>query len=265
MRSPSPLAALLLALLAGPPGCVGNIRETTSPRTAAEMLLISTAAARAVWRYDARPLEGRHVYIDLSNFESIDKGFVSSALRDHLSGAGAILVDELEPASGLPGADVVVEVRNGALGIYDGDFTLGIPQLPITVPGLTTALVTPALYIFRRDTALGWAKFNIWAYDAKTHRYLSRSDELWGKSYYNQWFWFGIGPFDGSNDIFPEWTYEELIQHQRPKLPAYREPPPPPEEPPPPAGPTPGEEPRRDDDGGGGPPRPPRDTRAPPD
>ncbi len=220
MRTPLAISALLL--LANP-GCVGNIRETTSPRTATEMLLVSTAAARAVWRYDAAPLAGRRVYVDLSNFESIDKGFVSSALRDHLSGAGAILVDEIEPAGELPGADVVVEVRNGALGIYDGDFTLGIPQLPVTVPGLTTALVTPSLYIFRRDTAQGWAKFNIWAYDPKTRRYLSRSDELWGQSYYNQWFWFGIGPFDGSNDIFPEWSYEEVIEDEQEKTSSHPE------------------------------------------
>lgn len=258
MRTPLVVSALLL--VATGPGCTGNIRETTSPRTATEMLLVSTAAARAVWQYDATPLDGRRVYLDLTNFESIDKGFVSSALRDHLSGSGAILVDEIEAVGGQPGADVVVEVRNGALGIYDGDFVLGIPQLPITVPGLTTALVTPALYIFRRDTAQGWAKFNIWAYDPRTRRYLGRSRELWGQAYYNQWFWFGIGPFDGSNDIFPEWSYEQLLEGEQPRARVHRE------EPAPSAGPTPGEEPRGggDAEAGDAPSGPPRDTRTPP-
>lgn len=201
----------LLLLLACLGGCVGGIRETTSPRSATEMLLVSTAAYRAVMEYDATPLEGRRVYLDLSNFESIDKGYVQSALRDLLSGAGALLMEQAEPSGGEPGADVIVEVRNGALGIYDGEFTLGLPSLPVTVPGLTTALVSPPLYIFRRDTAQGWAKFQIWALDRRTRRYISRSHELWGSSYYNQWYWFGIGPFDGSNDVYPEWDLEDAV------------------------------------------------------
>jgi hypothetical protein len=204
-------SSLLLLPLAGLIGCVGAIRETTSPRTATEMLLVSTAAYRAVMSYDARPLEGRRVYLDVSHFESIDRGYVESAMRDLLSGAGALLVDEVEPTGGAAGADVIVEVRNGALGIYDGEFTLGLPSLPVTVPGLTTALVSPPLYIFRRDTAQGWAKFQIWAWDRRTRKYLSRSHELWGSTYYNQWYWFGIGPFDGSNDVYPQWDLEEAV------------------------------------------------------
>lgn len=213
-------ASTLLVLLGCLSGCVGGIRETTSPRTATEMLLVSTAAYRAVMEYDATFLDGRRVYLDLSNFESIDKGYVQSALRDLLSGSGALLLEQAEPSGGEPGADVIIEVRNGALGIYDGEFTLGLPSLPVTVPGLTTALVSPPLYIFRRDTAQGWAKFQIWALDRRTRRYISRSHELWGSSYYNQWYWFGIGPFDGSNDVYPEWDLEDAVWSK--KQPAAR-------------------------------------------
>ncbi|MBX3466956.1 MAG: hypothetical protein KF878_08660 [Planctomycetes bacterium] len=253
---------LALGLLVVGPGCIGSIRETTSPRTATEMLLVSTAALRAVRLFDAAPLDGQRVYLDLTNFESIDKGYVQSALRDHLSGAGAILVDQIDPEGDRPGADVVVEVRNGALGIYDGTFTLGVPSLPITVPGLTTALVSPPLYIFRRDTSQGWAKFQLWTYDRRTRRYISRSPELWGASYYNQWYWFGVGPFDGSNDIYPDWDYEALFPDEVPRARPHGPPPPPGAgEPPQPgadAPPVPGERegaPRGD---------PARDTGAPP-
>lgn len=256
----TPLAAALTSLVVAAPGCIGAVRETTSPRTATEMLLVSTAAARAVSQYDAAPLEGRRVYLDLSNFESIDKGFVSSAMRDHLSGAGAILVDDLEARDGQPGAEAVVEVRNGALGIYDGEFILGIPSLPVTVPGLTTALVSPPLYVFRRDTSQGWAKFTIWAYDPRTRRYLGRSHELWGRSFYNQWYWFGVGPFDGSNDIYPEWDYEELLESEQPRArPHPQEPARSPGAPPPEGEPAGPEGPRE----GGGTQGAPRDTRAP--
>ncbi|MCO5166953.1 MAG: hypothetical protein M9894_11370 [Planctomycetes bacterium] len=250
-------STLALGLLLVAPGCIGSIRETTSPRTATEMLLVSTAALRAVRLFDAAPLDGQRVYLDLTNFESIDKGYVQSALRDHVSGAGAILVEQVDGDGERPGADVVVEVRNGALGIYDGTFTLGLPALPITVPGLTTALVSPPLYIFRRDTSQGWAKFQMWIYDRRTGRYVGRSPELWGASYYNQWYWFGIGPFDGSNDIYPDWDYEELFRTEPPRARPHGP------EPPPPGGddrPVPGE--RRTGPGPAG--DEPADTGAPP-
>jgi hypothetical protein len=220
------LAAVLLAALACT-GCIGAIRQTTSPRTSTEMLLVTTAAQRAVLAYEPGQVLNRRVFIDMSNFDSIDRGYVIGAVRDHLSGYGAILVDAIELA------DLVVEVRNGALGIYDGEFTLGMPSLPITAPGLTTALITPPLYIFKRNTEQGWAKFQVWSYDARTGRFLGRSPDLWGSAYYNQWFWFGIGPFDGSNDIYPEWDMKQFLGEREPHPP----PPAPAQGLPPPSGP----------------------------
>ncbi|MCA8922366.1 MAG: hypothetical protein KDD82_11190 [Planctomycetes bacterium] len=187
---------LLLAAAALPcGGCVGEIRDTTTARTATEMLLVSTAAERALDRYDVSSLSGRKVWIDDSRFDSVDKPFVLSALRDHLSIAGARIV-ERDP-------DVHLEIRSAALGIWDGDMTLGVPPLPFTVQGLP-AVTLPGLYIFRRHSQQGYAKFQFWTYDPQTMVYLSSSGDLWGHTYYNQWWWFGIGPFDGSNDVYPD-------------------------------------------------------------
>lgn len=193
---------VLAALALG--GCIGNIRETTSPRTATEMLLISTAAQRAILQYDAPSLSGRRVFIDMTNFDSIDKGYVLSALRDHLSSNGAVLADKKEDS------DVVLEVRNGGLGIYDGAFTLGVPPMPIGAPGIPAAMVSPPLYVFSRKTSQGWAKFDFWTFDPKTNLYLNHTPSRWGSAYYNQWFIFGLGPFDGSNDIYPDWDLDRF-------------------------------------------------------
>lgn len=186
--------ALLLALAAT--GCVGTIRDTNQPRTSTEILLVSTAAERAVTRYDAAPLTGKKVFVDDSMFDSVDKNYVMAALQDHLSGAGAVLAAK-------PDAEMVLEIRNGALGIWDGDFNLGIPAFPFSFQGFPPIL-TPTLALFRRLSQQGYAKLQLWLYDPKTTALLSQSPDLWGHAYYNQWWWFGVGPFDGTNDVYPD-------------------------------------------------------------
>lgn len=197
------LAAAVLAALVST-GCIGTIRDTTSPRTAQEMLVISTAAQRAVRGYDAAPLAGKKVHLDLALFDPIDKNYVQSSLRYHLSQSGVSLSDSKDDA------EVVMEVRNASLGIWDGDFVLGIPQLPVSAQGFPPVLLPP-LYAFRRLSHQGYAKFQLWLYDPKTKKYLGRSQDLWGTSYYNEWWFFGIGPFDGTNDIFPDMDFGDMM------------------------------------------------------
>lgn len=195
-------AALLAPLFSS--GCVGQIRDTTTPRSAQEMLLVSTAAQRAVSGYDAAPLKTRRVFLDLGLFDPIDKNYVQSSLRYHLANAGVVIADKADDC------DLVMEVRNAALGLWDGDFVLGIPQMPMSAQGSPTVLLPP-LYAFRRLSHQGFAKFQLWLYDPKKKTYLGRSQDLWGTAYYNQWWVFGIGPFDGSNDVFPDVDFDELM------------------------------------------------------
>ena len=201
-RRRSALALVLLTLLST--GCVGQVRETTTARTSTEILLISSAAERAVIEYDVQPLAGKRVFVDTSYFTAVDKEYVVSALRSHLAANGVILAKAPEPASetNLTGTDLVLEIRNGTLGLWDGDFVLGIPEIPVAVPGFPPAMLPP-LYLFRRLSQQGYAKFQLWVYDAATQRFFSRSGDLWGRSYYNQWWLFGIGPFVGSDDVYP--------------------------------------------------------------
>lgn len=203
---PLNLLPLLLLAVASLPGCIGNIRDTTTVRTAHEILLISTAAQRAVREYDATPLARRRVFVDMRYFDSIDKSYVESSLRQHLADNRAVLVDQSAAA------DLVLEVRNGTLGIWDGDFVLGIPQLPVSYPGAPGAILLPPLYAFRRLSHQGYAKFQLWLFEPKTLAFLGRSQDLWGSAYYNQWWLLGIGPFDSSNDIFPDFDPDEVSE-----------------------------------------------------
>ena len=206
-----------LALLGS--ACTGEIRETTSARTATEQLLISTAAQRAVNNYQGdikKLLAGKRVAIDDSRFDAVDKNYVISHLRNVLARNGVTLVnkaDVIADAGSKKVADfnpaLILELRSGALGIKDADFGFGIPPLPLPVPNTALTTQSPGLYLIYRDKQEGWAKFQFWLYDPQTKTYLAQSADLWGRSYYSKWTFFAIGPLDFSEDIYPE---EELVE-----------------------------------------------------
>lgn len=161
--------ALLAALALG--GCSGGIRNTTTARAVDETLMISTAAERAVRAYPAEHLAGKKVWIDESYFPALDKNYVVSCLREHISEAGAILVNEEE-------AELVLEVRNGTLGINDPSWVLGIPSLPIGYSDIILQLPEISIGYDPQDA---WAKFQLWTYDASTGDSVDLG-EVWGQA-----------------------------------------------------------------------------------
>lgn len=153
-------------------GCSSTIRDTTTARAAEEMLLVSTAAERAIDAYPVTHLSGHKVWIDESFFDSIDKSYVMSCVRGHLSEAGALLVEQEQDAS------FVLEVRNGTLGINDPEWTIGIPAIPFAAQGIAVTL--PRLAI-GYDPQEAWAKFQFWTYAADTGETVDLG-EAWGRA-----------------------------------------------------------------------------------
>ncbi|MFC1706046.1 DUF6655 family protein [Planctomycetota bacterium] len=206
MRS-TRIAALAAAILtlAIVNGCVGEIRETTTPRTSTEQLLLTTAAERAIGKFEdaEKLLRGKSVAIDDSRFEALEKGYVVSALRHYVSERGALLVP-YPGGDGKAAPDLVLEIRSGALGINDTSWGIGIPALPLPVPQTTLTTTSPPAYLFFRGKQEGWAKLQLWLYNPVTHGLVARSGDLWGHSYYSTWWILFLGPFDFSNDIYPE-------------------------------------------------------------
>lgn len=199
------LCALLVSLCFGHlfSGC--TVRETTTPRTATEVLLVSTAAERAVKAYDASPLAGRRVAIDASRYEGVDKSYVVSALRTQVVRGGARLVKDLRATRPeAPPPEVVIELRSGTLGIWEGDFTIGIPPLSVNSNVESHPITTPPLYLINRGSQQGYCKLQLFSYELATKTVLQREHELWGRSYYNDWWVLGFGPFLGDQDIYLE-------------------------------------------------------------
>ena len=195
------LPFLLCALLVS--GC--TVRETTTPRTATEVLLLSTAAERAIRAYDPSPLRGRRVAIDASRYEGVDKSYVVSALRTRVVAGGGRLVKDLRATRPkAPPPEVLIELRQGTLGLWDGKFSIGIPPLSISGGVNGEPLGLPPFYLLHRGSQQGFCKLQLYAYDLATHEVLQREHALWGHAYYNQWWVFGFGPFVGDEDIYPE-------------------------------------------------------------
>lgn len=140
--------------------CATN-RESTPERTATEQLLISSAADRAA---DALvehiPVKGR-VFVDATNFEGVDGKYAIGTIRDRIARKGALLVADRAAA------DVIVEIRSGALSIDEKQILIGLPQLDIPVP-LSGTFKLPEIALFSRNVRQGVAKFGATAYDAGT-------------------------------------------------------------------------------------------------
>ncbi len=203
MRIRQPLLALALVLvIVGATGCTGAVRETTTARTSTEMLLLSTATERALSQFDPTRLKDKVVQIDDSHFDSVDKNYVLSALRNYIAENGARL--QVKGAEGAPAPDYVLEIRSASLGIYDSTFGIGVPQLPLPIPQTNIVSASPPLHLLHRAKQEGWAKFQIWIRHPVFGTYIGKSKDLWGHSYQSVWFIFGIGPITCSNDIYPE-------------------------------------------------------------
>lgn len=169
------MAGLLLALS----GCT-TARETSPSRTATEQLLISAAADRAANALTLNfPPESR-VYVDDSYVEGTDSKYAIAALRARLLTLGARLVAER------PQADVVVELRSGALSIDESKTLVGLPDFDLPIP-LAGQLGVPEMALYKKDVRQGVAKFAAIAYDAKGGKLAEVASPQYGYAHETEW------------------------------------------------------------------------------
>ncbi len=137
--------------------------ETSNPaRTATEQLLISTAAERAAMRLNPGLPVGSKIFIDSSNFEGVDSKNAIAIIRGRLVRSGLNMVNEKSAA------DVIVEIRAGALSIDRRSALVGIPSFSLPLPLASAPLTLPELALYSETDQAGVAQFALTAYDAKT-------------------------------------------------------------------------------------------------
>lgn len=179
--------ALLLAGIVGSIGCTSTNSSNTA-RTATEQMLISNAVDQSLSKVDFQAFGGRKVFVEEKYLDCADKNYVASSVRHRVLMQGGQIAAKPEEA------DVIVEVRSGAVGTNSSNSFLGIPQ--IQIPGMFS---TPEIKLVNRVNQTGMAKIGLVAYDAKSHQVLGDGGMSLAKSADNNWYVLGIGPWQNGS------------------------------------------------------------------
>ena len=192
----APLAAGPLALSTG----CATIRTTDTDRTATEQFLVSNAAIEAVDQLAVGTLAGYNLFVDATylldpsaDFTTPeDKLFLLGEVRNKLLVQGARLTDD--PAS----ADVVVEVRSGALGVDRTETLFGLPgfgvQADVGAGGTQVPIGTPELSLYKNLRQRGFASVALVARWADTGELVTSTGPAVGQTRRQDYWFFGIGP-----------------------------------------------------------------------
>ncbi len=187
MRKTTALASLALALLAAATGC-GSLAHTQPERSAREQLLISAAADRALAALDYACFRDRKTFVDSANLTGYDHAYALGRLRNQIAYHGGRLVDDRREA------DLIVEIRAGALSIDESKINVGTPEVPLILFG--TGFKIPEISLFRRTRQMGKARLAFFVYDARDRRLLFSSGTVLGQATSTGYlFLFVIGPF----------------------------------------------------------------------
>jgi hypothetical protein len=175
MRQPIFLTCFLSLALTG---CVTD-RQTDTARTATEEMVVSAAADRAAEALSLKMPSGSKMFIDTSNFNAVDSKYAIGAIRDALLRRGDFLVDAKT------GADMVVELRSGALGTDDHEMLIGMPSFSVPIP-LAGSVALPKVALYDRTVQEGVAKFAATGIDPKSGALVVSSAPQYGYSHNEQ-------------------------------------------------------------------------------
>lgn len=188
MRPLCPLRTLLLgASVLGLSAC-NSTRQSNTARTATEQLLIANSIDQSLDKVDFGPLAESQVFVEEKYLDCVDKGYLIASIRHRLLRHGAGIATKPEEA------DVILEVRAGAIGTDLSSSFLGVPE--ITLPGMLTL---PEVKVVSKDAQKAAAKVGLVAYDAKTKRLLGEGGVSNSFADETNTFVFGMGPWqDGT-------------------------------------------------------------------
>lgn len=176
-------------------GCA-TIRVTDPPRTATEQFLMSVAAQQAVDQLSATALRDRVVFVDsqflISGQPAIEQSYLIGELRARLLQGGVRLANRREDAQ------IVLELRAGALGIDRTEFLLGIPSLYVGAAATEVTsgarLATPELALVKSTRQRGYASVAFVAYWRDTGELVAASGPTLGRTVREDFWFFGVGP-----------------------------------------------------------------------
>lgn len=154
------LPLLTLAAAATLAACASTT-ETYPSRTATEQLLVSRAAEKAVEGLVLPVEPGKRVFVDDSYFRAETSPYAVSAIRESLSEAGYRIARDRNQA------DVIFEIRAGALSLEQMRRLVGLPAMTVPVESLSFVSI-PELSVYSMRDRVGVAEFSGFVYDAQT-------------------------------------------------------------------------------------------------
>ncbi len=166
-------------------GC-SKIRYTHPPRTAREQFLLSYAGIQSINKMSINALKDEKVFVDASHFESIDKEFMIGQIRARLLSRGALITDSKDDAT------IIAEIRSAGVGINTRESMLGMPEIPLPVPGAGMTISIPEIPIFKYISDTGKASLALTAYEKNTGRFICSAGPTLGKTKKTDWNFLGI-------------------------------------------------------------------------
>ena len=151
------LAAVLATALVS---ACASTTETHPSRTATEQLLVARAADRAVRGLTLPVEDGSAVFVDETYFRAEAAPYAISAIRGALSEAGYPLARSRDQA------DVVFEIRAGALSLEQMRRLLGVPAMSVPLSDYRVVSF-PELSLYSRRDRSGVAEFSGFVYRAE--------------------------------------------------------------------------------------------------
>lgn len=151
---------LAVALAAAIMAACASTTETHPSRTATEQLLVARAADRAVHGLTLPVEDGAAVFVDETYFRAETSPYAISAIRGALSEAGYHLARNRDQA------DVIFEIRAGALSLEQMRRLLGIPAMAIPLSDYRVVSL-PELSVYSRRDRTGVAEFSGFVYRAE--------------------------------------------------------------------------------------------------
>ena len=168
MRRLVALAPLLLT------AACASTTETYPGRTATEQLLVARAADDAVEGLTLPVPKASRVFVDDSYFRAETAPYAVSAIRESLSRGGHALARTREEA------DVIFEIRAGALSLEQMRRVFGVPEMRIPINDSFNVVSVPELSVFSRRDRVRVAEFSGFLYGARSCASLGVIDPMTG-------------------------------------------------------------------------------------
>jgi|SRR5579863_1917818 len=178
-------AGLGLMFIMAATGC-HTVRQTDPARTATEELLISTAADRAMTNEDFSWSRGKKIFVEDKYFESLDKGYTVSLIRQCLAARGGQLTATNDKA------DFIVEIRSGAQSVNSAETLFGIPSTTAPLP-LTGAISLPEVAFYKSTREDSISKIALFVYERESGNFVTSGGPWYGGAKYHLYKLLGIG------------------------------------------------------------------------